>query len=134
VAAVQALVARRRHHARSKGGLTPFLFAVRESQVGVVRALLASGAKVDDTIIGGPPPRVTNIGRVMEAPRGIGPSALMLAVGNAHFELATILMDAGADPNFAPQVWTACELSWVKARPGSNDRAVGPGPWTASSS
>jgi ankyrin repeat protein len=125
-AAVQALVAAGADiNARSKGGLTPFLFAVRESQVGVVRALLASGAKVDDTIIGGPPPRLTNIGRVAEPPRGKGPSALMLAVSNAHFELATILVDAGADPNFAPQGWTALhELSWVrKPGQGSNDPA-----------
>ncbi len=124
VAAVQALVAAGADlNARSKGGLTPFLFAVRESQVGVVRALLASGAKVDETIIGGPPPRITNIGRAAEAPRGRGPSALMLAVSNAHFELAATLLDAGADPNFAPQGWTALhELSWVrKPGQGSND-------------
>jgi ankyrin repeat protein len=78
---------------------------------------------VDETIVGGPAPRVTNIGRAGEAPRGIGPSALMLAVSNAHFELAATLLDAGANPNFAPQGWTALhELSWVrKPGQGSND-------------
>ena len=119
VAAVQALVAAGADvQARSKGGLTPFLFAVRESQVGAVRALLASGAKVDDTIIGGPAPRLTNLGAAPAAPRGRGPSALMLAVSNAHFELASMLLDAGADPNFAPQGWTALARAVVGAEAG----------------
>lgn len=111
---------------RSNGGMTAYLFAVRESKAGAVRALLAAGAKVDETIIGGPRPRITNIGTRPAAPTGRGPSALMLAVTNRHFDLAKMLLDAGADPNFAPQGWTALhEMSWVrKPGQGSNDPAA----------
>ena len=132
VAAVQALItAGADVQARSKGGLTAFLFAVRESQVGAVRALLASGAKVDDTILGsGPAGRrydPADSGAAAKAGAAIkGPSALLLAVSNAHFELASLLLDAGADPNFAPQGWTALhELSWVR-KPGTGSNSPTP--------
>jgi ankyrin repeat protein len=131
VAAVQALLAAGADvQARSKGGLTAFLFAVRESQVGAVRTLLASGAKVDDTIVGNGPGRSrydpADSGAA-KAGAGIkGPSALLLAVSNAHFELASLLLDAGADPNFAPQGWTALhELSWVR-KPGVGSNSPTP--------
>jgi hypothetical protein len=42
----------------------------------------------------------------------------MLAVSNAHFELAATLLDAGAYPNFAPQDgrrYTSCRAC---SRPG----------------
>jgi ankyrin repeat protein len=57
--------------------------------------------------------------------RVAGTSALVLAVSNAHYELASMLLDAGADPNAAEQGWTALhEITWVR-RPGyaSNDPA-----------
>jgi uncharacterized protein len=127
VATVQALVAAGADvQARSKGGLTAFLFAVREGQVGTVRALLASGAKVNDTLIGGDPGRAPAAGGAAVSPAKEGPSALMLAVSNAHFELAAMLLDAGADPNFAPQGWTALhELSWVR-KPGQGSNSPSP--------
>src|SRR6185295_13658898 len=43
------------------------------------------------------------------------PNAFLLAAENAHYELAAFLLDAGADPNAAPQEFTALhQVSWVR--------------------
>ena len=67
---------------------TPLLFAVREGHSNAVRALLESGADVNET-----------------SAEGIGP--LLVATANAHWELAALLLDAGADPNAARYGWSA---------------------------
>ena len=101
-------------HAHSKGGFTPLLFAVREGRIGVVRSLLKAGVDVNETWQG---PRRA---------RGSGSSALVLAVANAHFELASALLDAGADPNAAAQGWTALhEITWVR-KPGAGTNNPAP--------
>jgi ankyrin repeat protein len=42
-------------------------------------------------------------------------SALVLALYNAHFELAAFLIDRGADPNAAEQGWTALhQVAWSR--------------------
>ena len=98
-------------HAVSKGGFTPLLFAVREGQAGMVKALLQAGASVNETL---------------QAPaKQAGTSAMGLAVANGHYELAATLLDAGADPNAAGQGWTALHtITWIR-QPGyaSNDPA-----------
>ena len=92
-------------------GFTPFFFAVREGRLDTVRAFLAAGADVNAMMRR--PENAARAGRgggVAVRPGGLrGPntSPLMLAVTNAHFELAIALIDAGADPNdvrtgFAP--------------------------------
>jgi ankyrin repeat protein len=102
-------------HARENGGFTPLLFAVRQGKIDVLRALLNAGASAGETLNkprrGGDPT--------------IGSSAVVLAVENAHFEIASLLLDAGADPNAAAQGWTALhEITWVrKPGTGSNDPA-----------
>ena len=60
-----------------------------------------------------------------QRPPSKGSSALVLAVGSGHFELAAALLDAGADPNAAAQGWTALHhLTWIrKPGTGSNDPA-----------
>ena len=106
---------------RSKSGFTPLLFAVREGRADVVRALLKAGADVNETLPGGgrrrpgaPDASVT------------GPSALDLAVSNAHFELAVMLLDSGADPNAAGQGWTVLHTTtWVR-KPGTGSNAPAP--------
>jgi ankyrin repeat protein len=112
-------------NARSKAGFTALLFAAREGQISAVRALLAAGANVNDALLasgrgrrGGAP------GGARPAPRG-GSSALVLAVGSGHFELAAALLDAGADTNAAAQGWTALHhITWIrKPGTGSNDPA-----------
>jgi ankyrin repeat protein len=47
-----------------------------------------------------------------------GTSALLLAVTNANYELAAVLLDKGADPNGAAQGWTALhQLAWTRRPP-----------------
>jgi ankyrin repeat protein len=103
-------------HAVSKGGFTPMMFAVREGRAAVVKALLKAGASVNETL--------------QARARQAGVSAMALAVANAHYELAAMLLDAGADPNAAGQGWTALHtITWIR-HPGyaSNDPApVGSG-------
>ena len=132
VAAVQALLtAGADVHARSTGNLTPLLFAVRESRVGAVRALLAGGANVNDTIIadgsgqGSAPGNPANSG-AQGALFARGLSALIVAVGNAHFELAAMLLDAGADPNLGPQGWRALHELTLVRRPGTGSNSPPP--------
>src|SRR4051795_10437981 len=87
------------------------MFAVREGQAGAVKALLKAGASVNETLQ--PPAKQAGI------------SAMGLAVANAHYELAAMLLDAGADPNAAGQGWTALHtVTWIR-QPGyaSNDPA-----------
>jgi uncharacterized protein len=113
-------------HARANGGFTPFLFAVREGQIGAVRALLAAGADVNQTLPSAANRRRAAGGAVPDsAEPAAGPSALVVAVGNAHYELASVLLDAGANPNAAAQGWTALhQLTWVrKPGEGTNDPA-----------
>ena len=116
-------------NARSNAGWTALLFAAREGKIPAVKALLAGGANVDETLVAR-----TGRGRGAGAagaagggarPPTRGSSALVLAVGSAHFELAAALLDAGADPNAAAQGWTALHhLTWIrKPGTGSNDPA-----------
>jgi ankyrin repeat protein len=47
-----------------------------------------------------------------------GTSPLVLAITNAHFELASTLLDLGADPNADGQGWTALhQLAWTRRPP-----------------
>src|SRR5690606_144539 len=64
------------------GEFTALKFAVRGGAVEATRALLNAGADVNDTMRD-------------------GTSMLVLAVTNAHYELAAVLLDHGADPNAA---------------------------------
>jgi ankyrin repeat protein len=111
-------------YARSTAGWTALLFAAREGRIDAVKALLAGGANVDDAL------RVQSGrgrrgGGAGERPATAGSSALVLAVGSAHFELAAALLDAGANPNAAGQGWTALHhITWIrKPGSGSNDPA-----------
>jgi uncharacterized protein len=78
--------------------------------------LLDAGADANETIpvegprrrYGGPLPRA-------------GASALLLAVMNAHFELAAALLDAGANPKADLTGYTALHAITVVRRPGIGD-------------
>lgn len=109
-------------HARSAGGFTPMLFAAREGRIAAVQALVAAGANVNDAL----PARSRGGESATPAPGETGLNAFLLATGSAHFELATWLLDHGADPNAAPQGFTALhQVSWVRKAgiAGSNNPA-----------
>ena len=87
--------------------MTPLLFAVRNGHIPSVIALLNHPANVNDV-----------------APDGT--SALNMAVVNAYFELAAILLDHGADPNAPDPRGSALHtLAWLR-KPGA-DGAAGVG-------
>lgn len=124
-AVVDALIARGADvKARSNGGFTPLLFAAREGRIAAVEALMKAGADMNDAL----PVRrrpAQNAAATPAAPE-TGPNAFLLAAGNAHYELAAWLLDRGADPNAAPQGYTALhQVSWVRKAgiAGSNNPA-----------
>ena len=84
-------------HERSRSGaFTPLLFAVRAGHVETTRTLLDAGARIDDALPD-------------------GTSALVLAVINAHYELAGFLLDRGANPDADAQGWTALhQIAWSR--------------------
>lgn len=78
------------------GEFSPLLFAVRAGAAEAMAALLDAGADVDEHLAD-------------------GTSALVLAVTNAHYELAAALLARGADPNAAQQGWTALhQIAWSR--------------------
>jgi ankyrin repeat protein len=88
------------------GGFTALLFAAREGQMAAVLALLEAGANVNDSLL---------VTRSKDAKPDAGVNVFLLAVANAHYELAARLLDWGVDPNTAPLGWTALhQLSWVR--------------------
>ena len=97
-AAVTALIeAGADRDSRSNGGaFTPFLFAVRGGHLDSSRALLDAGVDVNQ-------------------PLSDGTSPLVLAVINAHYELAGLLLERGANPNADAQGWSALhQIAWSR--------------------
>jgi ankyrin repeat protein len=79
-------------------GFTALLFAVRAGSVEGTKALLDAGANVNDTL-------------------SDGESVLVVATANAHWELADMLLDRGADPNAAGAGWNALHQTVHSRRP-----------------
>ena len=100
-------------------GFTPLLFAVREGRIGVVRALLKAGVDANETTPIEPPERI----RPLPGGQSIRPgsSALLVAVTNAHFNLAAELLDAGADPNADLPGYTVLHMLARVRKPGAGD-------------
>ena len=90
-------------------GFTPLLFAVRAGSIEAVRALLDAGANVNDTL-------------------SDGESALVVAAANAHWQLADILLDRGADPNLDGAGWNALHQAVRERRPNIGFGTPGPIP------
>ena len=98
--------------ARVKSGFTALHFAAREGRIAVVRALLKAGVDVDNPI-------ETEQGRGRMPSNGT--SALLLAVENAHYELAVELLKLGANQNDQRSVFTPLHtLTWVR-KPNRGD-------------
>jgi ankyrin repeat protein len=79
-------------------GFTALLFAVRAGSIDGTRALLDAGADVNDKL-------------------SDGESALVVATANAHWELASLLLERGADPNAAGAGWNALHQTVHSRRP-----------------
>ena len=133
---------------RSSGGFTPYLFAVGGGRTEAVRALLDLGVDVNETIqapsaamagrgapgggaqagggaagagAGGGQQTLAQVFNTGLRGRGTGTagaSALQVAIINAHFELAAVLLDRGADPNSSAIGWTPLhQLAWTRKPP-----------------
>ena len=107
---------------RLNSGFTPYLIAVREGQQGVVRSLLKAGVDVNETIVF--PPAGKSVGGSKGARQFEG--ALHIAVGNAHYEIASFLLDAGADPNASGPGYTPLHVIPAVRKPGGGDNDPAP--------
>ncbi len=105
---------------RLPSGYTPFLFAVREGRAAVVETLLRAGADINEVTEVAP-----NAPKVNAGPRA-GTSALHLAVTSGHFELASLLLDRGANPNADANGWTALHAITGVRKPGGGDNDPAP--------
>jgi ankyrin repeat protein len=90
-------------------GFTPLLFAVRAGALQAVQELVKAGANVNDTL-------------------SDGQSALVVAVANAHWQVADYLLDQGADPNLAGAGWNALHQAVRERRPNIGFGTPGPIP------
>src|SRR5688572_29037239 len=112
---------------RSNAGFTALLFAAREGRNAAVEALLKAGADMNDSLpVRRRNPQAAGQPTAPAPSNEVGLNAFLLAAANAHYELAAHLLDLGADPNVAPQGYTALhQVSWVRKAgiSGSNNPA-----------
>ncbi len=105
--------------ARSKGGFTPLLFAVRNGHLEAVRLLLTLGADPNDTVTVGAP-AADRYGRRPTAPDA-PTSALGMAIINGYYELAMLLLEGGANANIADPRGSLLHALAFMRRPGSGN-------------
>jgi ankyrin len=79
-------------------GFTALIFAVRAGSIESARALIDAGASIDDVL-------------------SDGESALVVATANAHWEMADLLLEKGADPSAAGAGWNALHQTVHSRRP-----------------
>ncbi len=97
-ALVQLLIARGADvNVRSVVGFSPFTFAVRAGDLASVKLLMAAGASANERLPAPRRPEVDADADDNDTPTGT--TALVLAILNAHYEIADYLLDQGADPN-----------------------------------
>jgi uncharacterized protein len=102
---------------RSKAGFTPLLFAVRNGHLEAARLLLKLGARPDDRVEIAPPAQDPSGRR--QAVTEVPTSALGMAVINANYELAGMLLEQGADPNVPDPRGSVLHALAFMRRPGS---------------
>lgn len=108
--------------ARSKAGFSPLLFAVRNGHNDTVRMLLTKGADPNDKVEGVAAPGRYGSGNTnaRRQPAGDAPtSALGIAVVNGYYELASLLLENGADPNVPDPRGSLLHAIAFMRRPGS---------------
>jgi ankyrin repeat protein len=110
---------------RSTQGWTALLFAARDGRKEVVRVLLDAGADVNDSLERSMRPGRGGGAAIGPSDGSRGASALLLAAGSNHYELAAYLLERGADANSANEGWTALHLlTWMRRPPQT--AAAGP--------
>ncbi|HEY4362516.1 MAG TPA: ankyrin repeat domain-containing protein [Bryobacteraceae bacterium] len=82
------------------GGMTALLFAARDGRTDAARALIESGAKIDNP----------GVGEKM--------TPLVMAIVNGHYDLAAYFLDRGADPNLAnieglTALYATVDMQWA---------------------
>jgi ankyrin repeat protein len=121
-AVVQALIdAGADFRLRLPSGLTPLSFAVRAGRADVVFVLLTAGVDVNETV----PVEGRRRGYGGRLPPA-GGTPLLLAVTNAHFELAARLLDKGANPNADLPGYTVLHAITAVRKPGIGDNDPAP--------
>jgi ankyrin repeat protein len=99
------------------------MFAARDGALDGTRALVELGANLDLTAL--PQTDVALVPAELDRARGVGTTALVLAIINAHYDVAAMLLDGGADPNIADLTGMAAlyaavdmnSLQWTQGRP-----------------
>jgi uncharacterized protein len=109
----------------ARGGWTALMYAAREGTLDAARALIDLGADPNLVAL----PQTTDVSLTDEIMLGIdkhiGTTALVYAIINAHFDVAAMLLEHGANPNIADYtgmaaLYAAVEwntLQWVQSRP-----------------
>jgi ankyrin repeat protein len=87
---------------------TALLFAVRKGDIDSVQALIAAGANVNART---EPVDMPNCDLCKQYPQGtkyspLGDSVLVIAILNANFDVADLLLNKGADPNAGGTHWS----------------------------
>jgi ankyrin repeat protein len=103
-------------------GFSPLMFAVRQGRIGAAKALLKAGADVNEPVQVLANPKLPEGERPLRA----GTTPLDLAVANAHFELASVLLESGANPNSDRLGYTALHMLVYVRKPGIGDNDPGP--------
>ena len=108
-------------HAATTLGFTPLLFAAREGDLEAAKILLDAGA--DANTIAKPRATQTYTGGRSNPTAKVGLSALHVAALRGHGDIAVLLLERGADPNYAgpgytPLHWTVG--SWETEMNGVN--------------
>jgi len=108
---------------RSRGDYSALLIGVRSGSLEAVKVLLTAGANVNDSAPAGDPNEPITIGFASKKVPAFAPdaltavrtSALVLAMLNGHFTLATWLVNHGADPNAPDPRGSALHaLAWLR--------------------
>jgi ankyrin repeat protein len=88
-------------------GFTPLLFAARAGHADVVRVLLGAGVDVNEATNPSIRPGAKQLPK--------GSSALTIAIENGRFELASTLLDLGADPSDQRSGYSPLHiLTWIR--------------------
>jgi len=108
-----------------RGGWTALMFAARDGAIDAARALADLGANLNATALPQTDVPLKPEEIAAAQAKNIGTSALVYAIINVHYDLASMLLDKGADPNVVDgagmgALYAAVDmnsLQWVQGRP-----------------